>query len=159
MSDYIFFELKDSNIQKISKLIKEQGFSVCRNIIEQDYILKTINECSFGWIKMNKKAQIGQAKRGNNEMYVSSFLICSIDNDLNAIEIDLLCNRNKLKKEGIDLLKLCEEYGKKFRFKILSLNSIEDRVSYYTNNGFEIRKMIIQSNCKEKVYNMRKYIK
>ncbi len=152
------FRITDENSKTLIKMLKDQGDEICKKEINKDYIISKIQNYKFGWLKQSERAQIGQRKYHNKTKYISSFVLCSIDEDLNAITINLLCNRNTLRKEGMELLNIIENYALDKRYKFLQLQSIGDRVSYYIDRGFYI---VMDSpeykNIKcEKLYYMRK---
>lgn len=156
--DFTMFVVNEENSKILIKLLKEQGDDICKKEINKEYIKSKLSNYKFGWLKQTTIAQIGQKRKSKNAKYISSFILCSIDEDLNAITINLLCNRNALRKEGMELLQIVENYALNKRYKFLQLQSIGDRVSYYKKRGFyTVMDSPEYKNIKcEKLYYMRK---
>lgn len=88
----------------VEKFIKDQGDSVCREMIGSDYIKAKIKEYDFGFVRMSPRANIGQKRRTRQtEQYVYSFVLCKLIPAFKEIDVTLVCAR-PLRVDGKELL-------------------------------------------------------
>jgi hypothetical protein len=122
----------------VEKFIKDQGDTVCREMIGSDYIKAKIKEYDFGFVRMSPRANIGQKRRTRQtEQYVYSFVLCKLIPAFKEIDVTLVCAR-PLTVDGKELLDNVTQRAREMGYEWLSLIALGNArlVRWYQSQGF-----------------------
>lgn len=149
MINFIYYKMDDFNFNvpifftktnvKIKKLIKNQGYIVCRDEFDKGYINSSLSTFSHGFIILSKIANIGKSNKGTLTNYlVKGFILFTYDEYSNKIDGKLLCGRKSLKGIGLTLLEETKKFvneKKVTTWRILSLPNYK-LLNFYEKFGF-----------------------
>ncbi len=127
---------------KIKELIKNQGETTCRNIIDKMTVRTSLEGFIFGFVSYSIRANSGRRSPRNfsDKHALNGFVICSVlDYRPTEIHISLLCALPSVDKLGSTLLDKVYEYAKKNKFNTITLLALPSKklVEWYKIQGFK----------------------
>jgi len=132
----IYFTKKN---KEIIKLIKSQACDVCRREFDKNYILKSLELFTDGFIILGKKAKIGKSYINKSDYFlVKCFIIFILDEFSNSIQGKIICSHKNYKGYGLKLLIETKKFilkNKITRWSIFSL-PYEKLINFYEKFGF-----------------------
>lgn len=151
-----FFDKEDTLIKKI---IKEQGYSSCRDNFTIDYINWCLQNFTYGYVNLGTKASVGRAKREISDKYfLRGYIMFVHDSYHKTIEGRIFCVMKNYKNQniGLDLLNSVKNFGccngaTFWRIKSLPFPKLID---YYLQYGFTKSHEVFEKNGSLKVQEM-----
>lgn len=158
MADYAFFQ-KGSDATQIIQSIKDQGESVCREVLNREVVSQSLQNAQFGYVRLAPIAQIGQKKRGPQRGFIHSFILGRRYFPDDSLFIELVCSRPTARDGGV-LMALMEEYAIANNYKRIFLDAIGDErlKRWYIRQGYQIARTVHIPTGEIKVWNMIKNI-
>jgi len=175
-----YFDKKMPNI--FDRLIKEQGNDVCQNMLHDNYIRNQVVDYTFGFAYIGQKTRSKKQERRltdaeededfcsiggilrktsecESEAKLSSFVLCKIENELQYIDITLICSR-KNTKQGKILMGVVEQYARILKIPYLHLDSLAEQklLDWYKSQGFVIFKNKMHVSGDIKAHTMIKFL-
>lgn len=148
----------DKNDKFIKLLIKEQGFSCCREELPREHILWCIQNFSYGYAIVGKIVS-GKSYRSKSSQYLLKAYILFLTNPMsNTIEGRILCSKECYKSEnyGVILLDCVKTYGERSGFVRFDIQALpfERLLRFYTKFGFVRGETILDKKGNAKVIEM-----
>ena len=154
----IFIDQDNENIKIIKDIIKEQGVTVCRNEIDQTYIVECLKTFDYGYVILGNRASIGQALKGKSKKYVlKGYVLFKYEERISTVTGKILCGSDGYRGIGRILLECVLEFITERKVQTWTIYSLpfENLVKYYEEIGFRVMN-IIYRNGKKKCYEMRR---
>ena len=154
----IFIDQDNENIKINKDIIKEQGVTVCRDEIDQNYIVECLKTFDYGYVILGNRASIGQALKGKSKKYVlKGYVLFKYEERISTVTGKILCGSDGYRGIGRILLECVLEFITEREVQTWTIYSLpfENLVKYYEEIGFRVMN-IIYRNGKKKCYEMRR---
>ena len=158
LNEAIFIDQEHEHIKTIKDIIKEQGANVCRNEMDQSYIIECLKTFDYGYVILGNRASIGQKQRGSSQKYVlKGYVLFKYDERLSLLTGKILCGSDGYRGVGRQLLECVADFIFDKRVQTWTIYSLPDEklIKYYEYMGFSVID-ILYRNGKKKVYEMRR---
>ena len=158
--ELMYIEPTLPDIANFRSIIKKQGDTTCKRLLNYYTISEAAGSFTFGYISLTKKAQLGRRSIHNfsDKFNLNAFVLCIYNNLIkDELHIQLICSMNKI---GKLLIEVVEQKAKEMNIKKITLDSlaIPRLRSWYESLGFVfIRDTIISPNIPKLLY-MIKFI-
>ena len=157
----VYIEPDDSDIALYKAMVKKEGEEVCRDQLDVYTITNTIENFTFGFLYLSKKAQIGRRRLSLEDDYkIKGFIFCSYEPfQPEQLTIELVCASPNLVL-GKPLMIEAENKAIEMGLTTLVLYCIDDDrlKTWYESLGFVYRKTIYLRRDVPKVHLMMKKI-